>query len=500
MLKKTGLRNLLAGLQFLVVLAAPAVHARPAHGYDGIHKIKHIIIVMQENRSFDNYFGTYPGADGIVGPDGRITLCVPDPASGACVQPFHAVSAYDTDSGHTQTQAIADIDGGKMDGFIAQAESMLNKDCKDPNDPECSTDSNVHGVMGYHDRSDLPDYWAYADNFVLQDRMFEPNASWSLPAHLFALSEWSARCHHHNQPFSCVNDIDAPGEPPDYRTAKAHPAPFFAWTDLTWLLHRAHVSWKYYVFPGTQPDCDDDKAGCAPVRQDARTPGIWNPLPFFDTVRNDGEVKNVVPVETYYKDARAGTLPAVSWIVPSGEVSEHPPYSVKAGQAYVVSLVNAAMSGPEWDSTAIFVAWDDWGGFYDHVVPPTVDNNGYGLRVPALVISPYARKGYIDHQTLSFDAYVKFIEDDFLQGRRLDPKTDGRPDPRPTVRENVAILGDLRKDFNFGLTPNRVLLLPTDFDPGKTMPEQNLPATDGTCPTGYSINADGKMCFLDADR
>ena len=94
------------------------------------------------------------------------------------------------------------------------------------------------------------------------------------------------------------------------------------------------------------------------------------------------------------------------------------------------------MNGPEWKSTAIFVAWDDWGGFYDHVPPPTVDQNGYGLRVPGLVISPYAKRGYIDHQTLSFDAYAKFIEDDFLDGQRLDPKTDGRPDPRPDVREN----------------------------------------------------------------
>jgi Phosphoesterase family len=86
------------------------------------------------------------------------------------------------------------------------------------------------------------------------------------------------------------------------------------------------------------------------------------------------------------------------------------------------------MQGPAWSSTAIFLAWDDWGGFYDHVVPPHVDINGYGLRVPGIVISPYAKQGYIDHQTLSFDAYVKFIEDDFLSGQRIDPQTDGRPD------------------------------------------------------------------------
>ena len=107
------------------------------------------------------------------------------------------------------------------------------------------------------------------------------------------------------------------------------------------------------------------------------------------------------------------------------------------GQAYVTGLINAIMRGPDWKSTAIFLSWDDWGGFYDHVVPPRVDENGYGLRVPGIVISPYARRGFIDHQTLSHDAYVKFIEDDFLGGERIDPTTDGRPDRRPTVRENV---------------------------------------------------------------
>jgi phospholipase C len=126
----------------------------------------------------------------------------------------------------------------------------------------------------------------------------------------------------------------------------------------------------------------------------------------------------------------------------------------------VTSLINAVMRGPDWDSTAIFLAWDDWGGFYDHVDPPVVDDNGYGLRVPAMVISPYARSGVIDHQTLSFDAYDRFIEDDFLGGQRIDPHTDGRPDPRPDVRENAAVLGDLVKDFDFDQPPREPVLLP----------------------------------------
>jgi len=119
------------------------------------------------------------------------------------------------------------------------------------------------------------------------------------------------------------------------------------------------------------------------------------------------------------------------------------------------------MRSPDWKSTAIFLAWDDWGGFYDHVRPPRVDGAGYGLRVPGIVISPYAKRGYIDHHVLSFDAYLKFIEDDFLGGQRLNPQNDGRPDPRPDVRENARILGDLRRDFDFRQKPRRPMLLPT---------------------------------------
>jgi phospholipase C len=126
----------------------------------------------------------------------------------------------------------------------------------------------------------------------------------------------------------------------------------------------------------------------------------------------------------------------------------------------VTRLINAVMRSPDWSSTAIFLAWDDWGGFYDHVDPPKVDGAGYGLRVPGIVISPYARRGYIDHQNLSFDAYAKFIEDDFLGGQRLDPATDGRPDPRPDVRESLPQAGDLRRDFDFSQQPRPPLVLP----------------------------------------
>ncbi|MDP9225057.1 MAG: phospholipase, partial [Actinomycetota bacterium] len=156
----------------------------------------------------------------------------------------------------------------------------------------------------------------------------------------------------------------------------------------------------------------------------------------------------------------SGSLPSVSWIVPGKKNSDHPPASLADGQAWVTHVVNAVMRSSEWKSSAIFVTWDDWGGFYDHVVPPRIDSAGYGLRVPAFVISPYAKRHFVDHQVLSFDAYLKFIEDDFLNGARIDPRTDGRPDSRPNVREEAPQLGNLVKDFDFSRRRGRLLLLP----------------------------------------
>ena len=443
--------------------AGPAPTPSPAASADGIHKIRHIVIIMQENRSFDTYFGTYPGADGIPMKNGVPAVCVPQPQSNGCVNPFHDTQDLDHGGPHGEAAAVADIDGGKMDGFIGQ--SLAKTNCVGPNDPRCATAAS--DVMGYHDGSDIPNYWSYAKNFVLQDRMFEPNASWSLPEHLFMVSEWSARCDTAGDPMSCHDALENPGNPPDFGRAgrRRRPSPDYAWTDLTYLLHRDGVSWAYYVFDGQEPDCADNVPDCSPPPQNAKTPGIWNPLPYFDTVKQDGELGNVQDLRNFYTAAAAGTLPAVSWICPSGEYSEHPPALISKGQAYVTGLINAIMQGPDWNSTAIFLAWDDWGGFYDHVAPPAVDENGYGLRVPGLVISPYAKQGFIDHQQLSFDAYVKFIEDDFLAGARLDPKTDGRPDARPDVRENAPELGDLRDDFDFTQTPRPPVVLSGGIDP-----------------------------------
>jgi phospholipase C len=454
------------GVVAVMALAAACTAAAPspsASTRSGIHLIKHVIVIMQENRSFDSYFGTYPGADGIPMSHGVPSVCIPSGVPGqACVRPYADHQDRNVGGPHGQVNATADIHGGAMDGFGVQAAAARHS-CRDPNDPACAN-GTTPDVMGYHTQSDIPNYWAYAHDYVLQDHMFEPNASWSLPAHLFLVSEWSARCTRHDNPSSCTNALQRPGPTPPVRgnplRRVAH-GPIYAWTDLTWLLHRDHVPWAYYVVAGTEPDCENDAVlSCAPKQQSATTPGIWNPLPEFDTVKADGQLGDIRSVSAYYAAAKAGTLPAVSWVVPSGAVSEHPNARVSNGESYVTSLINAAMSGPDWRSTAIFLSWDDWGGFYDHVPPPSVDENGYGLRVPGLVISPYAKKGYIDHQTLSFDAYDKFIEDDFLHGQRLDPATDGRPDPRPDVRENAKVLGDLTADFDFSRPPRKPTPLP----------------------------------------
>ena len=431
----------------------------------GIHKIRHVIVIMQENRSFDEYFGTYPGANGYPASNGRFTVCLTDPATGQCVYPYYNPDPVNGGGPHGQVNATADIDGGKMDGFIASAEKG-QKGCGSTNNPACG--GSGIDTMGYHDARDIPNYWTWAHDFVLQDRMFEPNASWSLPAHLFEVSEWSANCHGSNDPQSCVNALENPGNPPtrNPKTGTVSKAPVYAWTDLTYLMHKDSVSWNYFVQGGTQPDCADDSEDCNPPYQNERTPGIWNPLPYFTTVKQDGQLSDVKDVSNYFVEAKKGTLPAVSWIAPAGQDSDHPPANIEAGQTWVTRLIDAAMEGPDWDSTAIFLAWDDWGGFYDHVVPPTVDENGYGLRVPGLVISPYARQGYIDHQTLSFDAYAKFIEDDFLGGQRLNPATDGRPDPRPDVRESAPILGDLASDFDFNQSPRPPVPLSETPPPG----------------------------------
>jgi phospholipase C len=447
-------------------------------GERGIDKIDHVIIVIQENRSFDSYFGTFAGADGIPMKNGIPTVCVPSPEAGSCVRPFHDQRDRNLGGPHTLAGAYGAVNGGKMDGFIAQslkeplgllggaaglAGHQRVKGCRrQPDLAICSRPD----LMGYHDDREIPNYWRYAQQFVLQDRMFASNPGPSQSTHLYIVSGWSARCDHAPNPFSCRTEL----EHPDKKDNEDQDGPDFAWTDITYLLHKEGVSWAYYISPGSVPDCDDGLLPCSdePTFAADETLELWSPLRDFVTVHENHQLHNVRFYGSFFRAVRNGTLPSVTWVVPNRANSEHPPALVSKGQAWVTRVVNAVMRGPDWERSAIFLTWDDWGGFYDHVPPPNVDEVGYGIRVPGLVISPYAKRGFVDHQTLSFDAYLKFIEDRFLAGQRLDPKTDGRPDPRPNVREIEPILGDLRKDFDFSQAPRQPLLLPPypDSPPG----------------------------------
>jgi phospholipase C len=451
---RNGVVRLAMTLMFTVVNLGAVVTV--ARADQGIHKIRHVVIIMQENRSFDDYFGTFPGANGIPMRHGVATGCLPDPTSAHCVRPFYDSEDVDYPQNHDLRAFRISYDGGRMDGFIRARWRCLNPL---PHHGRCLINRNID-MLGYHDWREIPNYWTYARAFVLQDHMFEPTDSWSLAAHLYLVSEWSALCISPGDPFSC-HSTARPRVPPDFGPPM-HRDPNYAWTDLTYLLFRHHVSWAYYISRGQEPDCENAQSFCPYSDQDPHTPGIWNPLPYFTTVHEDHQLGNIRDTSSFYRAVRSNRLPAVSWIVPNARVSEHGTASIRAGQAYVTGLVNAIGRGPEWGSTAIFLAWDDWGGYYDHVPPPRVDVNGYGFRVPGLVISPYARRHYIDHQRLSFDAYAKFIEDDFVNGQRLDPASDGRPDPRPTVRENVPGLGDLRYDFDFNQALRRAPILSPD--------------------------------------
>jgi phospholipase C len=438
--------------------------------------VQHVVIIMQENRSYDNYFGIFPGGDGLPNDGkGHFTVCNPftlnDPSKG-CVIPFHDTSLYQSGSNHDHQAFFFDRNNGAMNGFVEEQELVEPPGCRkhysgSRRSHKCDG-YKIHDVMGYHTWKEIPNYWHYAETYMLQDHLFEPVDQYSGGSHLMLTSEWAAQCRTHN-PMSCRSFVDPPWIRPD------NPLPF-AWTNLTWLLDHMGVRWRYYLSEGGTPDCDDqtDTDTCDPEIQDSKTATLWNPLPGFTTFaesvrRSPRYAEHVIAVKNFYEDVAKGRLPEVSWIVPSFDVSEHPDSNIVDGMNYVTTLVNLIMKSAYYYNTVIFIAWDDWGGFYDHVIPPIVDTTetgvlwGYGFRVPGIIISPYVA-GHFDHQILSFDAYNRFIEDVFLGSQRLDPRTDGRPDPRPNVPEAITTgraysthksvpIGDLLHDFDFKRVP-----------------------------------------------
>jgi len=386
------------------------------------------VFIMQENRSFDSYFGTYPHADGIP------PVCLSASQLPNCVAPYHDTNDANRGGPHGWFDHIGDVNNGAMDGFLVRSFAAgIPADCKSPW-TNCTPGTDPRDVMGWHDYHELPNYWSYANLYVLQDRMFESVATYSLPAHLYMLAGQSGGyVGNANQgQLTCCT----PDQPQSY-----------SFPEITELLTSGQISWKYYVTSGTIPDTEDGEAIGPPQaqQQDPKLYNYWNPLPAFPAVKNDPNQWNrLVDTAQFYADAMTGALPQVSWVIPSSPISEHPPSGVEEGMAYVTGLVNAVMNGPQWNSTAIFVSWDDWGGFYDHVYPPSVDKYGLGMRTPSLVISPYARQNFVDHKTYSFESWLKIVEERFGVNSM-------------TARDNTA--NDMIDAFDFTQSPRPPLPL-----------------------------------------
>ncbi len=431
----------------------------PALGFDNID---HLIFVVQENRSFDHYFGTFPGANGIPRrPDGSFAPCLPDPSSATCRRPYHDTNTFDQGGPHSQEASVTDVNGGAMNGTV-EAFRHAPGPCRSETSTECRLatpgPNGTPDVMGFHTASEIPNYWAYAEHFLLQDRMFAPTDSWTLPSHLYPGLRMVGDVHRSLaalvvslRPGVARRDLGRPRT--DVDAADGRSASVHLGTDHVDALPRRR---ELGVLRGAG---HMHGAAMSPPGLEAGHQRRAEPLARFHR-RSSGRTSSGTsdPNTDYFDAARDGSLPAVSWVMPEMGRSEHPPLNIDPGQRWVTQVVNAAMQGPDWLHTAIFLTWDDWGGFYDHVRPPSVDENGYGLRVPGIVISPWVRPG-IDDQTLSFDAYLKLIEDRFLDSRRLDGWNWGWPDARPTTREEAPVLGDLRREFDFTQQPLDPLIL-----------------------------------------
>jgi len=372
-------------------------------------KIQHVIWIMQENHSFDNYFGTYPGADGP-----PPTTCLPTkPGSKRCVAPFHMPKgAPACDLMHYWEVAHAGYNNGAMDGFVWAEGTPY--------------------TMGYYDQRDIPNYWQYARHYTLADRFFSSLNGPSGPNHVYTVAAQSGGLTVNAFTLEQVEDVL---DDPDG----------FSFASMVNLFQKTNVSWKYYL--ETQPlPPGQKKIGINLYYPNPKEYSIWNPLPGFKAVRDNPEaMKHLVDLQDFYRDLREGTLPDVTWIVPMLRDSEHPPQPPAEGMWYVTSLVNAVMESPSWKNSVIFLTWDDYGGFYDHVEPPTVDAFGYGPRVPAVIISPYAKPGYISHYPYDFTSVLKFIEERWNLSHL-------------TARDDRA--NDLSDVFNFDQSPNPPHVIP----------------------------------------
>jgi phospholipase C len=329
--------------------------------------IKHFIVLMQENHSFDNYFGTYPGADGL--PKGTCVPVDPGRPGRSCIRPFHIGdnNVQPADLDHSLATYKSQYDHGRLDGFV-YALNLRNQDGR--------------LALGHYDARDLPYHWNVADRYVLFDRFFSSAGAGSFMNHMY----W----------------VTGRGGERDRIPKDGYTVP-----TIFDRLEARGISWKFYV-QNYEPRLTYRTLRQFPPNRTSQV--VWVPLLNFDRFIEDPRLaSHIVDLSEYFEDLHRGTLPAVAYIAPSGP-SEHPPSSLASGQAFVRTLMTSLMESPYWKSSAFLYAYDDWGGWYDHVRPPRVDANGYGFRVPALLVSPYARRGVIDHTRLDFTSILAFIE------------------------------------------------------------------------------------------
>lgn len=373
--------------------------------------IQHVVFLIKENRSFDNYFGTFPGADGAT--SGTISTGQVIPLGP------HPDFTYPLDPEHDFGSAVESMDGGKMDRFDLIGDGNMNG-----------------GFLSYTQvtQAQIPNYFAYAQNFVLADRMFSSVKADSFTNHLYTVAAQDAGAIMLKQPhptgnpgWGCDDGPTTLAQLMDAEGNISEEPPCWDFQTLADSLQNIGVSWKFYAPPAGQVGHN------------------FSTLDAINHIRNSPLwTTNIAPYTQFASDAANGNLPAVSWLV-NGTQNDHPKGSaVCNSENWAVNQINAIMQGPDWNTTAIFMTWDDFGGFYDHVPPPAVDLLGLGPRVPLIIISPYARASYISHTQYEFSSVLKFIEE--LYG--LPPLT-----PRD------ANANDTTDSFDFTQSPLSPLIL-----------------------------------------
>jgi len=375
-------------------------------GQTGIKKIQHIIFIVKENRTFDNYFGRFAGSNGAT--TGLAS-------NGAVIPMIHESDRMPRDIDHTWYGVHKAIDGGRMDKFDLPYGGNTNGD-----------------YLAYTQMfaADIPNYWMYAKHFVLADNMFSSLVGPSFPNHLYTVGAQSGTAidNFKARPWGCdsVSTNTVQTLDPVTKVQKLV-FPCFEFNTLADSLQTAGISWKYYAATANQNGYH------------------WSALNAIGHIRNSALwATHVIPVDQFVADARAGKLAAVNWVTPKWAESEHPPASVCAGENWTVGLINAVMQSPDWNTTAIFLTWDDFGGLYDHVPPPTVDVFGFGPRVPLLIISPYAKNAHIAHKQYEFSSLLKFVEVRFNL---------------PTLTQRDGVANDLLDTFDFAQAPRPPLVL-----------------------------------------